>query len=242
MKLRLSLVLTFAFASVALQPSSFAEDKKKKKEMTKADYDQQWKLEQMKRNQAAQQPVTAAVRKPIPQKIPPAAPAGDGYVQVTVANQSAMPLEAVRFLEDDSAKSFGTIPAWETSTLRTRPGMRWVFRAGGQPVRNYVVTNVAQQYVAIGQPAPAAPLVPVYAKVRLLIHNQTGAAIRGTYTSSDGGGSGSRMIQPTGNGQPASLETTPGTTWTFSVNGQVLSQYTVQSQPQQPIAFGPLRP
>ena len=255
MNIRSFLVLLLAFASVALQPSARADDKKKKKEASKADYDQQWKLEQMQRNQAAQAAAQqAAARRaagqlgvplnpgaPQDDKIlvhvynhtrgavqlveesadgrtvtdlgtilpsgppdnnstghfakpgtklavvangqlltryttstefqqemhvraaaapprqptaiapmQPAAPAGDGYVQVQVTNRTGVPLDCIRYLPDGSAKSFGIIQPNALSTLRTKPGMVWTFNSGDTVVEGYLVEQAVVQQLVIG--------------------------------------------------------------------------------------------
>lgn len=160
-----------ALVSLALQPAAHAEDKKdkkKKKEMTKADYDQQWKLEQMQRNQAAQAVVPRRIPQAPGRMLSPAVPlntvAEDAdYNIVHLYNQTGGPVQVVQVSADGSTvKDFGTIPPFGLSgnsanQLRTKAGMMWAFEANGQVLMRYTVTTAPQQEITIRESADLQP-------------------------------------------------------------------------------------
>jgi len=107
-------------------------------------------------NVPLQQPINIPPRQIANVPIQPAAPAGDGYVQVLVTNRTGVPLLPIRYLPDGSAKNFDVIQPGGPYTMRTRPGMIWTFSAGEQVIEGYVVEQAPVQQLVIGVGAPAA--------------------------------------------------------------------------------------
>lgn len=138
-------------------PRAVAEDKKKDKmaeyQKNLLDAQQQWKLDQMRKQQALQ-----GQQKAVPR--PPAAVQNAGAVKLAVSNRSGVPLAIFWLAPNGGAQSFGRVEPGQPFVQETFAGHTWQFRAGRQVVKTYVASNQPVQQVVIGN-IPGSPPVAI---------------------------------------------------------------------------------
>lgn len=265
MNIRSRLIALLAVATLALQPSAQADDKKKKKQPSQAELVQQWKIAETQRQQAAARAAAAvaAQRRVAPpvRTQNPAVPLNTvaedtDYNIVHLYNQSGGPVQVVQVSADGSTvKDFGTIPPYglqgnAANQLRTKAGVMWAFVADGQVLTRYTVTTAPQQELVIraraaAQPRPVqkptakvpAPAASADGSVKVLIFNRTASPVQVVQISPDG--TAAKVfgeVPPTGaNELPMPLQTFPGSNWAFTSGDDILATHTATAAPQQQV-------